>query len=159
MGLYTELFYAIIPTLFLCSSYYIFNVFFSCKPLYWGVVIIVNWNERPDHHYKLVNLCYMVLISSSHSKKCCITYSGKTWWALNLVMSAKMLYFLIWQVFHLVILSANQQIPITTAKLATWQLAIYKMREVSSNLGWTFFGAIPSHLYPLLRCVLMWTDM
>ena len=40
-----------------------------------------------------MNLCYMVLISSSNSKKCCIPYSGKTWWALNLPILAKTLFF------------------------------------------------------------------
>ena len=36
-------------------------------------------------------------------------YSGKIWWALNLVISAKMPYFLIWQVLNLAIQSLNQK--------------------------------------------------
>jgi len=82
---------------------------------------------------------------------------GKIWQALNLAISVKTPVFLIWRISNLVIRSPNQNIvwpPRSRASLPHGNLPSKVLREVSSSLGWNVIGAIPSHLHPLLRCIL-----
>jgi len=83
--------------------------------------------------------------------------SRKIWWVLNLAISDKTPYFLIRRILNLAIQSPRPKYYITTqsrALLPYGSLPSKILREVSSSLGRDFFGTIPSHLWPLLQCVL-----
>ena len=88
--------------------------------------------------------------------ECWLPYSGKNWQALNLVISAKTLYFLIWRTFKVGNSVPQPKYYVTTrsrASLPHGSLPSKILREMSSSLGPDVFGTIPSHLHPLLRCV------
>jgi len=79
-------------------------------------------------------------------KKKTLPYSGKIWLSLNLTILAKTLYFLIWRVFSLAIWSFNlkmtsplqRKLATWIWQLATWQLAICKLRKCLATLDGPF---------------------